>query len=122
MNPTFDKNAIRPFIDNIDQKNKLKSRSSGAVEEPHEYCDFVYNKVDDIGSEKGFQSFMATLLNDVTEKSKKKIDVVKLLNPESSNIKQRSLESKEKRFTTRGGRSNKKRRTVAKKRGTKRRH
>uniref|UniRef100_A0A6C0F9H6 Uncharacterized protein n=1 Tax=viral metagenome TaxID=1070528 RepID=A0A6C0F9H6_9ZZZZ len=112
--------AIKPFIQNIQSANVTTSRKAARGES---YCDFVYNKVDDIENEKGFQSFMAKLLKDVTENNKKTQKLVELESPDASKIKQQSLVARERVYKMKGG---KKRRTIAKKKGkmvrTKRRH
>lgn len=101
--------AIKPFIENIQQTS---NPGPGKDETP--YCEFVYNKVNDIENEKGFQSFMAKLLKDVTENNKKKLAVVELENPDASKIKQQSLVKREKVFNMKGG---KKKRASVKKKG-----
>jgi hypothetical protein len=101
--------SIQPFIQNIQQTS-----NPGPSKDENPYCEFVYNKVDDIENEKGFQSFMAKLLKDVTENNKKKLAVVELENPDASKIKQQSLVAREKVFKMRGG---KKRRVSVKKKG-----
>lgn len=112
--------AIKPFIKNIQSANVTTSSKAAKGES---YCDFVYNKVDDIENEKGFQSFMAKLLKDVTENNNKTRKILELESSDTSKIKQESLLAREKVYKMKGG---KKRRTIAKKNGktirTKRRH
>jgi hypothetical protein len=101
-------NQIKPFIDNIQQRSGSVS-SKSKVE--NTYCEFIYNNVDDIENETGFQSFMAKLLKDVKDNNKK-IDVLGTLEtPYSSKTKQESLFEREGIYNTKGG---KKKRTVVK--------
>jgi len=101
--------AIKPFIKNIQQRNDA-GYSKSKQGEP--YCEFIYNKVEDIENEKGFQSFMAKLLKDVTENNKTPQKILELETPNASKIKQQSLVAREKVYKMVGG---KKRRTVSKK-------
>ena len=111
MSVNTNADSIQPFIQNIQQGNVPTSSKSA---EGETYCEFVYNKVDDIENEKGFQSFMAKLLKDVTENNKKTQKLVELESPDASKIKQQSLVAREKVYKMKGG---KKRRTVVKKKG-----